>query len=68
MLEQEERKMSRKINETVQKAKRIMQNKKEKEDRFLEKLKNENEKKQKELDQRLKNFEERKRFINNKLD
>ena len=38
MLECEEKKMSRKINETIVKANKIMVNKKEKEDRFLEKL------------------------------
>ena len=59
--------MARKISETMFKANRIMVNKKEKEDRFLDKMRSQTEKQQKQLEFRLKNFEERKRFINTKL-
>ena len=59
--------MSRKISETMFKANKIMVNKKEKEDRYLDKMRSQTEKQQKQLDFTLKNFEERKRFINTKL-
>jgi hypothetical protein len=44
MLETEEKKMARKINLTISKAELIMINKKQKEDRYLDKLKSQNEK------------------------
>lgn len=68
MLETEEKKMTRKINETVFKANKIMIIKKENEDRYLSKMKFQNDKHLKEEEIREKNFQQRKRYIENKLE
>ena len=59
MLEMEEKKMSRNINEIIQKADKIMSSKLEKEQRYLQKLKSEHESKQKLIEARDRLFQER---------